>query len=286
MRHTVISAVATLQSRKKHSEDPIKAAEVKADSHHPDAVFTLGFVEALNSWVKSQRAYEVGRIKYLSTDQEAFLVGDVNPKRYGCVLPPSSATMPDISMFDFEKTDKLTEVDLDIIQKCMDILRHSYHPWSAQFSSTPNQHHIGIAISTLQLHKDRQYYENYLGEDIIWSLFYKILVLLQKISPSFQPWHGISSAETRVSNPIQIILQQSLHQKVIVPLVGATMAQQTAAINERYRVGLERVRKTVQDMAVYVHDGREYISYDVNDKLKGLYQVCDSAISTNFVNIA
>jgi hypothetical protein len=187
--------------------------------------------------------------------------------------------------FQFEKTNKLDE-HINEIHDCLQILLSSHYSWSAQCSSTPHQHHVGIAIYTMQLHKDKLIYKHYLGEDMVWNLFSKILVLMHRFTPSFKPWHGISSAEDRVSNPIQAILQESLHHETIDPLLGATMAQRTAAINQRYRLGFGEVSKAVQAMAVFKHEDKEYISYDVNVKLRDLFQVCYSAIFTNFVNIA
>jgi hypothetical protein len=196
-----------------------------------DAPLVLGLLEVLNLWVKSQRDEELDLIRELRADQVEFLK---NPKKYGCLFPPSNISMPNISheKFVFKKTDKLTDRDKREMKECMDILLTSCNPWSAQFSSTPNQHHTPIAISTMQLNRDKSQYQKYLGEDIIWTLFYSILGRLKKIAPSYNPWHGISSPEDRISNPFQIILQQSLHHETIGPLVGATMAQQTAAINE------------------------------------------------------
>jgi hypothetical protein len=237
--------------------------------------------------VKKQRGFEIKMVKGLSLKQMKFLEGDeINQRKYGCVLPPSLAAMPDVlhETFEFAKTDKLDNVKEDIHQ-CLGILLSSYHPWSAQYSSTPHQHHIGVAISTMQLFKDKHIYRYYLGENIVWNLYSKILGLLQRFSPSFQPWHGTSSAD-RISNAVQVVLHESLRHETIGPLLGATMAQRTAAINERYRVGLRQVDKAVQDMAIYKHEDKDYISYDVNLKLRELYQVCYSSIFTNFVNIA
>ena len=287
-RHTVISAIGTLHSNRKNSWEPIKAATVKADSLDIDAHFALGLAEVLSIWVKKQHAFEVKLRKGLTDEQLIFLDGkSINPKKYGCVLPPSFPAMPNILHKDFEftKTDKLTEEHRREMKQCLQILLSSHHPWSAQFSSSPHQHHIGIAISTMQLSRDEHIYTNYLGEDIVWQFFSKILSLIHKLAPSFQPWHGISLPENRVSNPIQVVLRESLRHEAIGSLLGATMAQSTASINDRYRVGLKQVSKVVQDMAVYRQDGQEYISYDVNLKLRELYQVCHSAIFINSVNI-
>ncbi|KAF8803067.1 hypothetical protein BYT27DRAFT_7214906 [Phlegmacium glaucopus] len=236
-RYTVISAVKTLHSQRKNSWEPLKAADVKPDSQSMDVHLALGLVEVLNIWVKEQREIEVKLTKGLSKEQLSFLDGDsVNPKKYGCIL------------------------------------LSSHYPWSAQFSSTPHQHHIGVAISTMQLHRDKGVYQQYLGEDIVWALFSKILGLLHKIAPSFQPWHGVSQEEDRVRNQTQVILQQSLCKQSIGTLLGATMAQSTSAINERYRAGLKQITKVVEDIAVYNHDGQKYISYDVITKLEEFYQ--------------
>ena len=280
-RHTAISAIATMNSKTRTLGlwDPIKASEVKPSSQHVDAPFALGLVEVMNSWVTAQRKSELQEIRTLTLEQQEYYEDIVNPKKYGCILPPSSFSMPKIFHKDFDfktaGTDGLIEDNKKDMQKCLDILQSSCFPWSAQFSSTQSQHHTGIAISTMQLDRDRNHYQHYLGEDIVWDLYSKILGLLLKIAPSFEPWHGISSTD-RTSNPIQIILRHSLHQESIGPLVGATMAQRTAAINERYRVGLKQIGKAVRDMAVYEHEGTEYISYDVNLKLHDLCQVCHS----------
>ncbi|KAF8809457.1 hypothetical protein BYT27DRAFT_7006728, partial [Phlegmacium glaucopus] len=184
---------------------------------------------------------------------------------------------PTIAMRYGYKKKSSNTLDLDDhkadIQQCLQIHLSSHHPWYAQFSSTPHQHHLGVAISTMQLHKDKHIYQYYLGEDIVWNLFSKILGLIEEFAPSFKPWHGISSAEHRTPNSAQVILQKSLHDETIGPLLGATMAQISAAINERYRVGLRQVSKAVQDMAVYKHEDKNYISYDVNVKLCELYQI-------------
>ena len=83
-----------------------------------------------------------------------------------------------------------------------------------------------------------------------------------------------------------MVLQESLCHEAIGSLLGATMAQSTASMNDQYSVGLKKVSKVVQDMVVYQQDGQEYISYDVNLKLHELYQVCHSAIFINSVKLA
>ena len=82
--------------------------------------------------------------------------------------------------------------------------------------------------------KTRTFYKHYLGEDIVWELFLKI-------------------SEDCVSNLTQVILWQSLYKDAISPPVGATMAQQTVAINDCYHVELKQIGKAVCDIAVYVH---------------------------------
>ena len=138
----------------------------------------------------------------------------------------------------------------------------------------------------MQLYKDKHLYTYYLGEDIVWELFSQILALIHKFAPSFKPWHGISSAEDRISNATQIVLQESLHHDSINTLLGATMAQKTATINEQYRVGLKQISRVVQDIAVYSHNGQRYIGYEVNQKLRELLQVCYSVIFINSVDIS
>jgi len=127
----------------------------------------------------------------LGTDEQLiFLDGkSINPKKYGCVLPLSFLAMPDILYKDFEftKTDKLTKEHRREMKQFPQILLLSHHPWSVQFSSSPHQHHIGIAISTMQLSRDEHIYTNYLGKDIVWQFFSKILSLIHKLAPLFQP---------------------------------------------------------------------------------------------------
>lgn len=102
------------------------------------------------------------------------------------------------------------------------------------------------------------------------SCFPKNLNLLQKIVPLFIPWDGTSSADDCVPNPTQVILEQSLYKDTIGPLVEAIMAQQTVAINKCCHVGLKQIGMAVQDMTVYVHEGNEYISHDINLKFHNL----------------
>ena len=182
--------------------------------------------------------------------------------------------MPDILEFKFTKTNKLEEKDKAEISQCLEILKSSRYSWSAQCSSTPNQHHIGIAISTMQLHKDKQpIYQYYLGEDVVRELFFKVLGLVRKLLPSFQPWHGISAPENCHQNPIQILVQESTHYNTIGPLLGATMAERTAAINQKYQIGLKQVSKAINNMVVCEHDGQRYINKGLHEKLHDLYRV-------------
>lgn len=247
----------------------------KADCDDVDVNIVIGLAEFLNAWVKKQYEAECQLTKGLTEKQNAFLHNTTtNPRKYGCVLPPSSAVMPKISEFRFTKTDKLTVKDRAEISQCLEILKSSRYSWSAQCSSTPNQHHIGIAITTMQLHKDKQLiYQYYLGEDVIKELFFKVLGLIRKLLPSFKPWHGISAPEQCRSNPNQIIVQESTHHDQIGPLLGATMAGSTAAINQKYQIGLKQINKAINNMAVHEHDGQRYINKGLHEKLRDLYRV-------------
>ena len=247
----------------------------KVDSEDTDTNIGLGLTEFLNAWVKKQHKVECQLTKGLTEEQVAFLHNTtINPRKYGCVLPPSSAVMPKISEFQFTKTNKLKEKDRAEISGCLQILKSSRYSWSAQCSSTPNQHHIGITISTMQLHKDKQLiYQYYLGEDVVRELFFKVLGLIRKLLPSFQPWHGISAPEHCHSNPTQILVQESTHHDNIGPLLGATMAERTAAINQKYQIGLKQVSKSINNMVVCEHDGQRYINKSLHEKLHDLYRV-------------
>ncbi|KAF8814193.1 hypothetical protein BYT27DRAFT_7019123, partial [Phlegmacium glaucopus] len=81
--------------------------------------------------------------------------------------------------FEFTKTNKLDDHKAEI-QQCLQILLSSHHSWSAQCSSTPHQHHLGLAISTMQLHKDKHIYQYYLGEDINY-ISYDVNVKLREL---------------------------------------------------------------------------------------------------------
>ena len=179
-----------MHSQKKPLQNPIKPADLKSGtSKHADTPLVLGLLEVLNLWVKSQREVEHRRAKQRADQVQSH----ANPKKYGCLFPPSSESMPDIfdETFTFTKTEMPTDKEMDEMKDCMDILLTSCNPWSAQYSSTPNQHHIPITILTMQLNRDKSHYQRYLGEDIVWSLFVKILGLLQKIALSYEPWHGV-----------------------------------------------------------------------------------------------
>ena len=119
----------------------------------------------LNLWVKSQHEVELRRAK-LCADQVQF---HANSKKYGCLFPPSSESMPNIfdEIFSFKKTEMPTDKELEEMNECMDILLTSCNPWSAQYSSTLNQHHIPITILTMQLNQDKSHYQKYLDEDIV-----------------------------------------------------------------------------------------------------------------------
>jgi hypothetical protein len=264
-------------NRKQHTWNPLKASELsgKVESEDINVNVGLGLTEFLNAWVKKQHEVECKLTKGLTSEQKAFLVDrKINKKKYGCVLPPSSAVMPEISEFKFTKTNNLGKNGREEILQCLQILKSSRYSWSAQCSSTPNQHHIGIAISTMQLHKDKQpIYQYYLGEDVVRELFFKVLGLIRQLAPSFQPWHGISASEHCQSNPIQVLVQESTHHNAIGPLLGATMAERTAAINQKYQIGLKQVDKAISNMVVCEHDGQRYINKGVHEKLRDLYRV-------------
>ena len=180
----------------------------KVDSEDIDVNIGLGLTEFLNAWVKKQHEVECKLTKGLTKEQEHFLHdATINPRKYDCILPPSSAIMPNILEFKFMKTNKLKEKDKAEILQCLEILKSSCYSWSAQCLSTPNQHHIGIAISTMQLHKDKQpIYQYYLGEDVVRELFFKVLGLIRKLLPFFQLWNGISAPENCHQNPNQILV--------------------------------------------------------------------------------
>lgn len=247
----------------------------KVESEDVDVNIGLGLTEFLNAWVKKQYEVECKLTKGLTSEQKAFLDHHIiNKKKYGCVLPPSSAVMPDILNFEFTKTNNLDKNGREKISQCLQILKSSRYSWSAQYSSTPNQHHIGIAISTMQLHNDKKpIYQYYLGEDVVGELFFKVLGLIRKMAPSFQPWHGISAPEHCHPNPKQILVQESTHHDTIGPLLGATMAERTAAITQKYQIGLKIVDKAINNMVVCDQDGQKYINKGVHEKLLGLYRV-------------
>ena len=247
----------------------------KVESEDDDVNIGLGLTEILNAWVKKQYEAESKLTKGLNSDQMAFLEDKtINKKKYGCILPPSSVLMPKITEFQFTKAKNLDKNGQAEILQCLQILKSSRHSWSAQCSSTPNQHHIGIAISTMQLHKDKKLvYQYYLGENVVRELFFKVLGLIRKFAPSFQPWHGISAPEHHEPNLKQILVHGSTYHNTIGPLLGATMAERTVAINQKYQMGLKQVDKAIMNMVVCEHDGQRYINKVVNEKLHDLYRV-------------
>lgn len=103
-RNTAILAIGSLHlNRKWYIWDPLKdsmLARAKVDSENSEVNIGLGLTEFLNAWVKKQYEVECKLMKGLTDEQKAFLEDrTINKKKYGCVLPPSSAVMPEIFGF-------------------------------------------------------------------------------------------------------------------------------------------------------------------------------------------
>lgn len=94
-----------MHSSRRNSWNPIKAAQVKPENDDIDAHLAMGLAEVLGIWVKDQCKLDVKLKKGLTEQQLAFLFEEnVNPRRFGCALPPSSTAMPDVRLQDFDFT--------------------------------------------------------------------------------------------------------------------------------------------------------------------------------------
>ncbi|KAF8957917.1 hypothetical protein BDZ97DRAFT_1592406, partial [Flammula alnicola] len=73
--------------------------------------------------------------------------------------------------------------DQQVIASCLDILACSRVPWSYQNASNPNQHHISLALSTMQLYNDKaSIYHQYLGTSYLGrEVFSKTMDLLRTL---------------------------------------------------------------------------------------------------------
>lgn len=247
------------------------ASTVKQTSTDPKIVPALGLIKALNAWVKEQHQAEMDMYDSLAKDKQAFL--DEDSRKYGCSLPPATQFAPNCNTFVFPSCELLDTTGTETISNCIEILGASYYPWSAQFTSTSGQHHTGIAISVLQLLQNKHIYTYYLGEQIVWAMYKKILAIVHQFSPLYTPWHGILTDMDRTDNDDQIILSETYKGEHIENVVGAGMASQASAIQKKYNIGLQKIWKTLVDMASHEHNGQEYLSSEVEMGTIGLFRV-------------
>jgi len=261
---------------------PILVKSVCKEDHRPvneDAQIAFGLVQILNAWVRAQRNFDLEiSLSKLTPEQKAFWDLDVN--RNGCILPPSAEALPDLDSFDLKKATGLTSEDQEEIKSFVDILTCSYSSWAMQTQSSMNQHNVSIAVGVIQLYRDLdKIYTQFLGENIIWKTYAKVLGQIHKIAPHFLPWHGVL-AENRQENQNQMVRAQTHKEEDIGAVVGAGMANTTVGINECYCMGIEKVISAVRVMASHKEKekGEEFISNNVNSKLKALLQVSISII--------
>jgi hypothetical protein len=71
-----------------------------------DTSLVLGLLEVLNLWVKSQCDEELDLIRELHANQVEKKILK-NPKKYGCLFPPSKISMPNVThrKFILKKTN-------------------------------------------------------------------------------------------------------------------------------------------------------------------------------------
>ncbi|KAF8954650.1 hypothetical protein BDZ97DRAFT_1765880 [Flammula alnicola] len=271
-RNTGLLAVQTMQSElKQKCWTPPTGISLK-DMTMAEARQSCGLMHSMNQWVKAQRREEIKMTMGLDDDQRNFLNGDGKTRKFGCVLPPALSLMPSVGdEIPGAKEIILDAEDQQVIASCLDILACSRVPWSYQNASNPNQHHISLALSTMQLYNDKaSIYHQYLGEDLIWETYTQMLDIIKRFCPEYHPWHGISTEKTRVRNSTQKILEESLHQIPIQPLIAATMAQQVADDNEKYRQGINQIFQTVLSTATFNHEGTSYLGREVFSKTMDL----------------
>jgi hypothetical protein len=147
-----------------------------------------------------------------------------------------------------------------------------------QCQSTTNQHNVTIAVGVIQLHRDLDnIYKKFLGENIIWKTFVEDLVQVHKMAPHFSPWHGVLTAN-RQENKTQMVRALTHKKENIGAVVGAGMATTIVAINDRYRVGIEKVISAVHGMAPHTEDGKISISVNVHSHVRALLRVSISII--------
>jgi hypothetical protein len=250
---------------------PVTETEMKSGEFDRHSQTVLGLRELLIEWVRIQRELDCELDQDVLTEEErSFLPKDTS--NFGCLMPPSAESMPTLPD-NFSKAYDLDDSQRDEITSCLQILRSAYFPWARQSSSTPQQHLKKVAIDIFQLHQDKlQIFQNYLGENQIWKLYSNILALVLKIAPHFVAWHGVVPQD-RQENEHQMMLTTTHQSEDIGPLFGAGMASKTTQINDRYQSGINKIISTVHSTAKFEHDGKEYISRDVNLKLVALLRV-------------
>ncbi|KDR69498.1 hypothetical protein GALMADRAFT_17901, partial [Galerina marginata CBS 339.88] len=202
----------------------------------------------------------------LHDNEEAFF------EKWGCTLAPSSAAIPRVAKFEFKKAYGLDSIHKQEILNCLGILECSRYPWAAQCSSGTHQHLLGIANGVMEIKRSQEeIYCHYLGENTIWELYAKVLGSVLQFSPHFVPWHGVTP-ENRQEAEDQMILDSTARQEDIGAIVGAGMAEVTSSINQRYQTGVQKLIKTVHGIACYEHDGKKFISSNVNSALEALLE--------------
>jgi hypothetical protein len=256
---------------------PPSQEEKTSGNFNGDFQTALGLCEVMVAWVRAQRdfdsALDLGMLtksKILTQDEAHFLKKDT--KKYGCLMPPSAASMPD-SPYTFEKAYGLDDTQIEEITSCLQIFCSSCFPWARQSSSTLNQHIGGRAIDGIQLHRDKiTVFHKYLGENHIWKLYSQILALVLNIAPHFVAWHGVVP-ENRQPNKHQIMHTTTHDDEEIGAVFGAGMASTTTEINQRYQSGIKKLIGIVHSTATFHNEGQAYISRDVNMKFTAFLRV-------------
>ena len=258
-----------------------------------EQVIPYGLTELLIKWSKDQREAEVDIDKNsLPAEVSEYL----KKKTHGCAFPPCRGMCPSSDELERKKNIKfvLNETDVTVLEACLGIACCSSIPWACHHSNA-RQALQSRAMGFLSLyHEQDTIYKAYLGQDIVWDLYLKMVTILKQISSNWLPWHNVTE-ENRVSSDHQL-LKGVRDGDELDPIVGVVIAQSAAEVDLKYRKGMATIWKVVQDMCgiSMVPDSNDEmdtgtstrkISNAVCNATQDFFQVCAFQISINFIFI-
>ncbi|KAF8811735.1 hypothetical protein BYT27DRAFT_7072950, partial [Phlegmacium glaucopus] len=181
----------------------------------------------------------------IQENEEAFI------ESYGCAFPPCRGFCPSehdsdrykTKVKEIKKLKDLTDADHSVLVSCLDIACCSVTSWACHKSNL-KQASLSRAIGFLALHYEQdEIYKVYLGQDIVWEVYLKMVTILEQISQKWVPWHGVTE-ENGVSSGHQVVMgvRNGDH---LDPIIGVAIAQSAADVDMKYRKGMTSIWKNI-----------------------------------------